>query len=190
MKVRATLTLRNAAIINARKKLCLSQKNCAKAAGIPLMWLTAFEKMTYDSESTVQGKHARALAGFLEIPFEDVAPPELAGKVIQHTTTREIDVPAAGLIGMSQATQVMALPAPEIFDIAQDKAALLALINEILTYREGVIIKLRYGLAGDTPHTQAEIGKILKITRSRVWEIQGVAVNKLRHVIESREAQE
>ncbi|HUV08313.1 MAG TPA: sigma-70 family RNA polymerase sigma factor [Spirochaetia bacterium] len=50
-----------------------------------------------------------------------------------------------------------------------------------LTEREMKIIKLRFGLDGQCPHTLEQTGKILGITRERVRQIQEKAIAKLRH---------
>lgn len=50
-----------------------------------------------------------------------------------------------------------------------------------LTEREMKIIKLRYGLDGNGPHTLEQTGKLLGITRERVRQIQEKAIAKLRH---------
>lgn len=49
-----------------------------------------------------------------------------------------------------------------------------------LTDREMKIIKLRFGLTDKGPLTLEETGKLLGITRERVRQIQGKAINKLR----------
>lgn len=49
-----------------------------------------------------------------------------------------------------------------------------------LSERETTILKLRYGLAGESIHTLEETGKVLGITRERVRQIQERALEKLR----------
>lgn len=53
-------------------------------------------------------------------------------------------------------------------------------INEILTPRERLIIKLRYGLDGNEPLTQREVAKLLKISRSYVSRIEKKALASLK----------
>ena len=50
-----------------------------------------------------------------------------------------------------------------------------------LTYREREIIKLRYGLGDGYTYTLEEVGKIFKVTRERVRQIEAKAVRKLQH---------
>jgi len=56
-----------------------------------------------------------------------------------------------------------------------------------LSYREMKIIRLRFGLDGETPLTLEETGKILGITRERVRQIQEKAAYKLRNHSEFQE---
>ncbi|MCY6372328.1 RNA polymerase sporulation sigma factor SigK [Clostridium ganghwense] len=52
-------------------------------------------------------------------------------------------------------------------------------INDCLTEREKIIIKMRYGLADGKPRTQREIAKLLEISRSYVSRIEKRALKKL-----------
>ncbi|NMC19762.1 MAG: sigma-70 family RNA polymerase sigma factor [Thermogutta sp.] len=55
-----------------------------------------------------------------------------------------------------------------------------------LSYREREIIRLRYGLADGYAYTLEEVGRIFKITRERVRQIEAKAIRKLRHPMRSR----
>ncbi len=55
-----------------------------------------------------------------------------------------------------------------------------------LTYREREIIKLRYGLGDGYTYTLEEVGRIFKVTRERVRQIEAKAVRKLQHPVRSR----
>lgn len=52
---------------------------------------------------------------------------------------------------------------------------------QTLTYREREIVRLRYGLGDGYIYTLEEVGRIFKVTRERVRQIEAKAVNKLRH---------
>ena len=55
-----------------------------------------------------------------------------------------------------------------------------------LTFREREIIRLRYGLADGYCYTLEEVGRIFKVTRERVRQIEAKAVAKLQHPVRSR----
>lgn len=50
----------------------------------------------------------------------------------------------------------------------------------VLTERERVVLRMRYGLDEDRPHTLAEIGRSLGLTRERIRQIEVNAMRKLR----------
>jgi RNA polymerase primary sigma factor len=55
-----------------------------------------------------------------------------------------------------------------------------------LTFREREIIKLRYGIGDGYTYTLEEVGRIFKVTRERVRQIEAKAVRKLQHPVRSR----
>ena len=55
-----------------------------------------------------------------------------------------------------------------------------------LTDREAKIIKLRFGIGTGYPRTLEEVGRIFKVTRERVRQIESKAIRKLRHPSRSR----
>jgi RNA polymerase primary sigma factor len=63
------------------------------------------------------------------------------------------------------------------------------LVLKTLTYREREIIKLRYGLGDGYTYTLEEVGRIFKVTRERVRQIEAKAVRKLQHPVRSRQLQ-
>ena len=56
-----------------------------------------------------------------------------------------------------------------------------------LTYREREIIRLRYGLGDGYTYTLEEVGRIFKVTRERVRQIEAKAVRKLQHPVRSKQ---
>jgi len=55
-----------------------------------------------------------------------------------------------------------------------------------LTHREKEIVKLRYGLGNGYTYTLEEVGRIFKVTRERVRQIEAKALRKLQHPVRSR----
>ena len=63
---------------------------------------------------------------------------------------------------------------------AETMKQMLDCVLKDLSERETVILRLRYGLSGESTHTLEETGKVLGITRERVRQIQERALEKLR----------
>jgi len=55
-----------------------------------------------------------------------------------------------------------------------------------LTFREREIIRLRYGLTDGYTYTLEEVGRIFKVTRERVRQIEAKAVKKLQNPVRAR----
>ncbi|NBB94654.1 MAG: RNA polymerase sigma factor RpoD [Planctomycetes bacterium] len=59
-------------------------------------------------------------------------------------------------------------------------------VLKTLTYREREIIKLRYGIGDGYTYTLEEVGRIFKVTRERVRQVEAKAVRKLQHPVRAR----
>ncbi|MCA9120946.1 MAG: sigma-70 family RNA polymerase sigma factor [Planctomycetaceae bacterium] len=64
--------------------------------------------------------------------------------------------------------------------ILRDK---LEALLKTLTYREREIVRLRYGLGDGYTYTLEEVGRIFKVTRERVRQIEAKALRKLQHPV-------
>ena len=112
-------------------------------------------------------------------------------------------------LDMSQATTSLDVPVGEdddatIGDLQPDNSAvnpyhnLVAdankeIINSVfdtLDEREANILKLRFGIDTDHPHTLAEVGEIIGVTRERVRQLEVKALIKLRNPVRKRILQE
>lgn len=65
-------------------------------------------------------------------------------------------------------------------------------LHEMITgleAREAEIIRLRFGLNGDTPLTLEEVGQLFSITRERVRQLQNIALSKMRKIMAGKERQ-
>ena len=59
-------------------------------------------------------------------------------------------------------------------------------VLDSLTFREREIIKLRYGIGDGYTYTLEEVGRIFRVTRERVRQIEAKAVRKLQHPVRAR----
>ncbi len=62
----------------------------------------------------------------------------------------------------------------------------IELVLKSLTYREREIIKLRYGIGDGYTYTLEEVGRIFKVTRERVRQVEAKALKKLQHPVRAR----
>jgi RNA polymerase primary sigma factor len=62
----------------------------------------------------------------------------------------------------------------------------IEMVLKTLTYREREIIKLRYGIGDGYTYTLEEVGRIFKVTRERVRQVEAKAIRKLQHPVRSR----
>ncbi|KAK2637008.1 hypothetical protein Ddye_031800 [Dipteronia dyeriana] len=69
---------------------------------------------------------------------------------------------------------------PEMMVEKQQKKQELENLLKTLTEREAYILRLYFGLNGETPQSCEEIGTRLKLTRERIRQISGIALTKLR----------
>jgi len=67
----------------------------------------------------------------------------------------------------------------EEVELKSEIKKLREIMDSVLSERELLIIKLRYGLCGKSEKTQREIADILNISRSYVSRIEKRAINKL-----------
>jgi RNA polymerase primary sigma factor len=60
------------------------------------------------------------------------------------------------------------------------------IVLKTLSYREREIIKLRYGIGDGYTYTLEEVGRIFKVTRERVRQVEAKAIRKMQHPVRSR----
>ncbi len=60
------------------------------------------------------------------------------------------------------------------------------IVLKTLSYREREIIKLRFGIGDGYTYTLEEVGRIFKVTRERVRQVEAKAIRKLQHPVRSR----
>jgi RNA polymerase primary sigma factor len=78
------------------------------------------------------------------------------------------------------------------YEMLEDKTvtSMLQEMVKTLDQREATILRYRFGLDGGSEKTLEEVGQKFGVTRERVRQIQNIALNKLRKMIEKLEAQQ
>lgn len=72
------------------------------------------------------------------------------------------------------------------YDLLQEE---VEVVLNTLTFREGEIMRLRYGLGDGDTYTLEEVGKRFNVTRERVRQIEAKAIRKLQHPVRARKLQ-
>jgi RNA polymerase primary sigma factor len=70
--------------------------------------------------------------------------------------------------------------------IRREHSSLVATAMRALTAQEKAVVCYRFGLADDAPRTLKEVGKLMKISRERVRQIENQAKRRLRKVFAER----
>lgn len=79
-----------------------------------------------------------------------------------------------------------AMLSPLDFAIQGDMKKKIDTILCSLTAKEEKIIRKRFGIGGDIPHTLEEVGLDFDVTRERIRQIEGKAIRKLKHPSRSK----
>ena len=70
--------------------------------------------------------------------------------------------------------------------VAEANKDIINSVFDTLGEREANILKLRFGIDTDHPHTLAEVGEIIGVTRERVRQLEVKALRKMRHPMRQR----
>ena len=124
-----------------------------------------------------------------EIGEEMGLPPE---KVREIITVAQLPVSLDALLGYDETSPLSNLPEEEsalsLVDAASDQL-FKEQIDEVLsslTDRERKVLELRFGLLDGRSRTLEEVGQKFGLTRERIRQIEGKALQKLRHPSRSR----
>jgi len=77
-------------------------------------------------------------------------------------------------------------PSPEEEMLEKSRRDVIERVLGTLSDREAAVVKMRFGLDGNTPDTLSRIGKKLGVSRERIRQIEKEALMKLRHPDRSR----
>lgn len=113
-----------------------------------------------------------------EIPFENIV---AIRKYSQVPLSLEMPV------GDEESSQLVDFIEDKNFD-APESVTMRNILREellkamdILTEREQMILKLRFGFDDGRPRTLEEVGRVYNVTRERIRQIEEKALRKLRH---------
>ena len=130
-------------------------------------------------------------------PTDEELAKALAITPLKVAQLKTISVRPASLdapIGQDEATEFGEIigdeTAQDPFEMLRDKMMrqdVTAMLKQLDT-RESEIVRLRFGLGGEKMRTLEVVGRHFKITRERVRQIQNIALDKMRKMMEKQEA--
>jgi len=190
MKLRAKISVRNEYMLEARAALGMSQKELAKATGIPLFFINSLERLDYSLIKTdYQVRRIAHLADFLELTVIQIAPPEVHGRVLTldrekiaymtpdlliETVERQLQLETAIVDRIALQDAMGAIEDPEHLRKEVENSL------HLLPSRERLYISMHFGLCGQSSHTYDKIARKHKISRERVRQIVDRAMGRLR----------
>ena len=179
MRIRATLQLRNDIMLQARKDHGLTQTSLAQLAVVPIWLVSALERLQFPDKYRYE--QARRIADVLEINVDNVLPEKMVGWKGQTKFQYTQEIPVERLLEYKDTQERhYLLPSPDEEAQYDENMARVRIMVDNLSYREREIIKLRYGLGEDRMcYTYEEIGRIFKVERARVHQIEARAIRKL-----------
>lgn len=184
MRVRATLRLRNDALVSARERLGLTQAEAAEKCGVPLPYYVGAEQFNLRGGNKKGRRpmlietamaHAAKVAKGMGLPIEAV----LSHEFLDRAPTAEVSVVAEmsprGLLEASSRFEGRnALPADALCRDADVSGALRTALEKLPT-RHRQVMTLRYGLDGGGERSLDEVAKEMRVTKERVRKLESVA---------------
>jgi len=184
LAVQATVRLRNAAMLAARKHHGFSQVRLAKAVGTSIEGIRRLESFNYSNPR--DAAYVEEIAQVLGLQCFEIMPDDLRGQHIQSNFIATREVEASKLLDLQgRCEQRLLVEGPEeAFDVKERSAAVKKALSH-LSFREREIIKARYGI--DQPAcTRREVGKRFNVTRTRVTQLEEKAIAKMQHSVAGR----
>lgn len=190
MKIRATLKIRNEAMLSARKRMGLSQSGLAVASGVNMHTVMRLESLDYRHGREqcwvdLLEKKATKIALVLEIPVESVLPQECIGQNIPSTHVAVGDVSIGNLLATKER---FILPSPaDVVMEREETSRSLPYLNGALDQLDPIdqeIIRGRWSVDGSQQKTLMEVGKSVGLTKQGVRNREQSALLALKNIIE------
>lgn len=185
MRLRATLKIRNAAMIEARKRKGLSQPALAAKAGVALQTIAGLEKLDFSRPKIDYDSDAIKITIALEIPIEEVLPEGVKGYALTSSVEETAEVNPAILIDGPVKRFLLASPDDVLIEAEQmDQVKKLL---PWLSWKERKILKMRFeAISGTEASTRGEIAQEFKVSEQRIKQIEHRALHKIQMRLDPR----
>ena len=170
-----------------RQAITRSIADQARTIRIPVHMVETINKLIRVSRQLLQelGREpvAEELAAEMDMPVEKVR--EIM-KIAQEPVSLETPIGEEEDSHLGDFIPDDDIPAPAeaaAFTLLKEQ---LIEVLDTLTERERKVLRLRFGLDDGRPRTLEEVGKVFKVTRERIRQIEAKALRKLRHPSRSK----
>lgn len=183
MQIRATVRLRNEAMLSSREMLGLSQTQLAEQCGLTQGYISRLERLDYPQE--LQYERVVLIANALGLTVDDIFPEKMQGWRGQTEFHKRTEMTCEQLIE-SDRTERYTLPDPSEIAEGHDEIESIKGLLHLLTPRQHRTITLRYGLDDGKPLSVSESSKKMGIQRSAVTQLEGNALRKIARLLSKR----
>ncbi len=161
MEIRATIKLRNNKMVQARKKLGLSQMGLSLLTGVHIASIGSLELLRFPGK--LSEDKIEYLCDALDLDRDDVYPESLRGESIPNSFSAVREVPTQAILSSFQNNSFL-LPSPARQAEDGDSLDKIKTILSQLTDIDQEVVEMCFGLNGKIPMSKKEIARKLKIT--------------------------
>ncbi len=182
--LRIEARVKNAQLVGAREMLGVSQKEAAERMDISPGVLSNIERMSYYPDMNLQTKICEFYRNNGIFLFEEDVFPEELKHIKGRKYTAEREIPRQDILSLSyEDTRLLSAASDkaveEVYKIELDDE--ISYVLSKLSHRERGVLKLRFGLKGNRPHTLDECAGVFNVSRERIRQIEAKALKRLRN---------
>ena len=185
MKLRASIRIRNAAMIKWRRKKGFNQREASAFCGLPMTTWMRLETLDYPKRYPVD--RLIEMACITGIPIDEIMPEELQGQNLGKTLSQEVDATNAQMLALAGSQdryfERSLLSAPDEVAEQNDTVRSICEAVQCLPDQERLVMSARFGLGGVKQQSRAEVAKALGVSRGRVSQCTRAAIQEIQRVM-------
>jgi RNA polymerase primary sigma factor len=170
-----------------RQAITRSIADQARTIRIPVHMIETMSKLRNVTKKLIQAKGREAtieeVADAAEVSVEEA---KRVMKISKHPISLDRPIGESDDSYFGDFIEDEAVESPAIAASREMLKDRIENVLNTLTFREREIIKLRYGIGDGYTYTLEEVGRIFRVTRERVRQIEAKAVRKLQHPVRAR----